>query len=213
MKNKMFAILVGAFILSASSAFGSLALGLSNVTGDGSNDNNWTLGWQFSVSSTINVTALGVYDSGQNGLAESHAIGIWNSSGSLLASLTIAAGGGTLDNYFRFQNLTTALNIGPGNYVVGARMGSENYISSQNGAVITTAPGITFIQDRYINSASLALPTSTDVGTAAGWFGANFQFTEVSAVPEPSTYIAGALLLLPFGAHTIRRLRTPKQVS
>jgi hypothetical protein len=29
-----------------------------------------------------------------------------------------------------------------------------------------------------------------------------------AAVPEPSTYIAGALLFLPFGAHLIRRLRT-----
>ncbi|MGC3961034.1 MAG: hypothetical protein QM813_24815 [Verrucomicrobiota bacterium] len=26
-------------------------------------------------------------------------------------------------------------------------------------------------------------------------------------VPEPSTYVAGALLLLPFGAHTLRVLR------
>jgi hypothetical protein len=34
-----------------------------------------------------------------------------------------------------------------------------------------------------------------------------------SAVPEPSTCIAGALLLLPFGLQTVRRLRTRKQVS
>ena len=28
-----------------------------------------------------------------------------------------------------------------------------------------------------------------------------------AAVPEPSTYIAGALLLLPFGASTVRHFR------
>jgi len=33
----------------------------------------------------------------------------------------------------------------------------------------------------------------------------------VAPVPEPSTYIAGALLLLPFGASTIRRFRNRKQ--
>ena len=34
-----------------------------------------------------------------------------------------------------------------------------------------------------------------------------------ATVPEPSTYVAGALLLLPFGAQVIRRLSTSKQVS
>jgi len=33
------------------------------------------------------------------------------------------------------------------------------------------------------------------------------QFGETTPVPEPSTYLAGALLFLPFGAHLIRRLR------
>lgn len=33
------------------------------------------------------------------------------------------------------------------------------------------------------------------------------------AVPEPSTYLAGALLLLPFGASTLRKLRTARLTS
>ena len=36
---------------------------------------------------------------------------------------------------------------------------------------------------------------------------------DTTPVPEPSTYIAGALLLLPFGAQTLRHLRSRKQVS
>ena len=36
------------------------------------------------------------------------------------------------------------------------------------------------------------------------WVGDNFTFTPV---PEPTTMIAGALLLLPFGASTLRMLR------
>jgi hypothetical protein len=38
----------------------------------------------------------------------------------------------------------------------------------------------------------------------------NFNQTITAAVPEPSTFIAGALLLLPFGARGIRYLRNQK---
>lgn len=36
------------------------------------------------------------------------------------------------------------------------------------------------------------------------------QFGNMVPVPEPSTYIAGALLFFPFGTHLVRRLRTSK---
>ena len=39
--------------------------------------------------------------------------------------------------------------------------------------------------------------------SSAGWY----VSPAVNPVPEPSTYIAGALLLLPFGASTLRMLR------
>jgi hypothetical protein len=42
------------------------------------------------------------------------------------------------------------------------------------------------------------------IGTAAGTTTYDFELT---AVPEPTTMIAGVLLLLPFGASTLRRLR------
>ena len=34
--------------------------------------------------------------------------------------------------------------------------------------------------------------------------------TPETPVPEPSTYLAGALLLLPFGAATLRKLRAAR---
>jgi hypothetical protein len=40
----------------------------------------------------------------------------------------------------------------------------------------------------------------------------DFTFT-LAAVPEPSTYLAGALLLLPFGVQGLRRLRNRRQVA
>ena len=52
-------------------------------------------------------------------------------------------------------------------------------------------------------------------------YGSNAGFEEWAAitaphltvVPEPTTMIAGALLLLPFGASTLRRMRNRKQAA
>jgi hypothetical protein len=53
-------------------------------------------------------------------------------------------------------------------------------------------------------------PTAVDINTA--FSGNDFAIDDLSlvAVPEPSTYLAGALLLLPFGVQVLRRLRPTK---
>jgi hypothetical protein len=56
-----------------------------------------------------------------------------------------------------------------------------------------------------------SIPGGTD--TYVPWLILTADQLAVTPVPEPSTYIAGALLLLPFGAQAVRRLRTRKQVS
>jgi hypothetical protein len=59
----------------------------------------------------------------------------------------------------------------------------------------------------YTPSTSGELPTSVDLAVNA--YANDFALDNISltAVPEPTTMIAGALLLLPFGASTIRILR------
>ncbi len=56
-----------------------------------------TKGWAFSQGSIFHsddiwVTQLGVFDANGDGLANSHAVGIWTANGTLLASTTIPAG-------------------------------------------------------------------------------------------------------------------------
>ena len=54
-----------------------------------------TKGWSFynySPEGAISITQLGVFDSGGDGLANAHQIGLWSVSGTLLASATIPAG-------------------------------------------------------------------------------------------------------------------------
>lgn len=62
----------------------------------------------------------------------------------------------------------------------------------------------------YVNSISenRAAPNSAITGDQSGWSDHSLSGTlTISAVPEPSTYIAGALLLLPFGASALRKMR------
>lgn len=153
------------------------------ITGAGvefSNSSSWILGYSFAVSAPITVTALGIYDSGSDGLAQSHDIGLWSASQALLAQASIAAGGGTLVDGFRYTTVSPVV-LQPGNYVVGATMGSELYWYD---GPISTAPEITFIQDQYVSSGGLAFPSNGGT-VSAGYFGANFRY----AVPEPSTWV------------------------
>ena len=201
--NKIIATLTVAGVLAASSALAvqpvTTALTLSNVIGDGSNGSYWTLGWSFSVNSQIDVTALGVYDSGQDGLTEDHAVGLWDASGNLLASTIVPAGGGTLDNYFMFVPINGVV-LDPGNYVVGARMEDEAY-NPYSGTVpsVTTPPEITYLNGLYIKSGGLDFPTELSNG---GYFGGDFQF---EPVPEPSQIEFGALMLIGATGYAIRR--------
>src|ERR1700693_727987 len=63
------------------------------------NSGTWTLGWSFSVNSSISVTSLGAYDASLYGLNVAHDVGIWDAAGDLLASATVPSGtAGFLDS-------------------------------------------------------------------------------------------------------------------
>jgi hypothetical protein len=66
----------------------------------------------------------------------------------------------------------------------------------------------------YLGGASFTIPgTSADFWVNSAGQGQGIShYTVFNAVPEPTTMIAGALLLLPFGASTLRMLRK-KQVA
>src|SRR5262245_59793446 len=85
-------------------------------------DQPFTVGWQLSVNTSISVTSLGAYDSPfAEGLLTDHEVGIWNSSGTLLATVTVHAGtSDPLTGRFRYVDLVTALVLDPGTYTIGA---------------------------------------------------------------------------------------------
>jgi len=156
----------------------------------------FVLGYSFTVNSPISVTLLGVYDDSGHPLITSHDVGLWDSSGTLLASTTVPAGvPAILDQDYAFAPIgSVALTVG-GTYTVGATvpLSSGNDIWLQDPLSLAAAPEITYGARQYtFYSGTLIEPTLSGSGTT-GYFGGNFAFGPV-AVPEPS-----ALTLLGFG--------------
>lgn len=134
----------------------------------------WSLGFRFNVLSQVYVTDLGFFDYGQDGLTEAHEIGVWDPFGVLLGSASIAAGGGTLDGWFRYVSVDPfALAIGEG-YRIGATTGSEYY--AYGATAITTDPAIVYTGGAYAASSSLVYPQYDARAYAAGYFGPNMMF-------------------------------------
>jgi eukaryotic-like serine/threonine-protein kinase len=79
-----------------------------------------TFGWKFSPTVDIEVTKLGCYDAGRDGLARPHRVGIFDAgSGRLLASVTVRPKS-TLGGFFRWESLKTPLVLKAGrSYLAG----------------------------------------------------------------------------------------------
>jgi hypothetical protein len=168
-----------------------------------------TMGSQFTVSSSVTVFQAGIWDYLGDGLVDSHAVGVWDSAGNLLDTATVQAG--TVDplmDGFRWASLATPLTLNPGQtYHLGAYypgyIGTDPIAPNSSdwlaaGSHTVDSP-FTWITDAYGPGNGFEDPTQTYI--TQGFFGPNL------AVPEPTTVIAGALLLLPFGASTLRLLR------
>lgn len=147
----------------------------------------YTLGFEFSVAAASTIDELGVYDNLGDGLTASANIGIWDLSGSLLTSTTIAAGGGVLNGLFRYASITPfALTPGT-HYIVGAY--TTDLASSLNtgqGGTGTYNPLVTVYQDRYSNfNSAFSFPDTTQGSVQGAWLGGNFN---LATVPEPAAW-------------------------
>jgi hypothetical protein len=148
-------------------------------------------GWAFSVCHPVDVTALGIWDEGADGLANDHEIGLWNADGSvLLASVPT-----TLPTFSRPSALSGAgewlfiaidpVQLAPGSYLLGATYQASDADVIRLQATAETAAEITYLETRSIGSASLEAPLNTDPGNENGFFGPNLLVNEApEAVPS-----------------------------
>ncbi len=155
---------------------------------------NTTLGYAFTVSSPISVTSLGLFDFQNNGLAQSHAVTIWTSTGTQLLQITIPAGtGATLTDGFRYVSTVPFLLV-PGTYTIGGFYAGDSDFSLEAAASITGASGLSYLGSR--SATGFTFPSGDALGVLNSYFGPNFQFITGVGVPTPDSGSTWALLLL-----------------
>lgn len=151
---------------------------------------NGTRGWEFTLSESIFLTALGLYDSGGDGFAESHQIGVWGTGG-LFASLTMPAGTPVPlgADGFRYAALGAPVLLSAGTFRIGAYFGTDSLDRIALHAGPVGAPGVTYVGPRLFRD---GFDDPTDVsGATGGAFGPSFMFNPATTqtVPEPVTLI------------------------
>ena len=172
--------------------------------------NDVTIGWEFSTNSAITVTSLGFFDDLQDGLLQSHEVGIF-SAGTLLASAIIPAGtGATLINQFRWVAIAP-LGLSAGQtFRIGAYLPSlplstprDSFMFDPTG--FASAPEINFVGRRFLFGGF----GDPNAGTSQpGAFGPNFDFVAAATgVPEINGHLGNplAIALLWLGIMASRR--------
>jgi len=196
LKTLALTLLLSACTFDAASAAAITVTGGEETTGFP----NRTQGFNFFTNAVaVTITHLGFYDSGSDGLNQSHEVGIWTADGStLLASAIVPSGtAGTLDSGFRFVAITPLVLAANTEYLAGAFNG-DNTDPITRYATATTDSRITLGSTRYdlVFTGVFTAPTGTQ-GTDFddGYFGPNFQIGD--DVPEPGTIalVAGGILL------------------
>ncbi|MEZ5301053.1 MAG: lamin tail domain-containing protein [Verrucomicrobiales bacterium] len=144
-----------------------------------------SLGMDFDASAAIEITELGCFDDGSNGIAAgtSITVQIWERSGNLgtamLAQETFtSASPGALEGGQRFKALAAPVAVPPGNYTVVA-YGYGNSERNGNGAGFSATDGngglISFVGSSRFGTAG-AFPGTPDGGPAARYGAGTFKF-------------------------------------
>lgn len=150
---------------------------------------NRTFGYNFFTGNGgLEVTSLGFWDQGGDGLAESHEVGIWTADGStLLASAVVGAGtAGFLDSGFRFVGITPVMLAANTEFLAGAFLGT-NTDAVNRFATASANSGVTLGSTRFdfpLCGVFCAPVGSQGAGFDDGYFGPNFNG---ATVPEPIT--------------------------
>jgi len=200
-------LLVGVVGLNSAQAF--IAYDVTAPT-NGNQAYTGSLGMDFNVINTISVEALGVFDSGQDGIKGTTLhVAIFNrdTQQELTSTLLSFTGTqGTLTNGSRFQNLTTPVTLAPGNYSIvswGYGPTDANYNTYGGAGTSTLYNGglITFVGGaRYDYVGGGVYPTIVDGGPKNRYYAGTFEF-----VPLPPTALLLGSGLLGLGLLRFRK--------
>jgi len=224
-KNLLAAAVLSVLPLSVPSAKAdTIAYSTSNTTGNQTFTGN--LGLDFNVLKPIYVTALGAYDSSQNGINPAITVGIFSRlpgtgspnsdvAGVLVGSTkTISGNGDPLIGGYRFVSLATPFYLVPGAYTIDAvGFGSGNPDGNENIAnfSISTDTGGNLVQyvgtGRFDTNTTFDYPAQSSANqgypnlSSHPFAGGSFEFV---AAPLPWSASSGLILLATAGFWKLR---------
>jgi len=201
-------VAVAVFTLAAGTAAaqGSPAVTFDPAGGMVASPAGQNIGWRFDVLSSVTVVGLGWFDAAGDGLALSHQVGLWNASGTLLATATISAGTvAPLVGQFRTVGIGAVVLTAGESYTIGGHTsaGAAGDDPFYFNAPYALDPSIAYAGAVYSNfTPSFGRPTQGS-GATSGFFGPSLSVApNVTATPEPATLalVGGGLLVLGAGA-------------
>jgi MYXO-CTERM domain-containing protein len=186
-------------VLVTSSAFGGEHIAYDVSAGTVGNESySGALGMDFDVVTPINVYALGVYDSGQDGLAAPLVVRIYdrNKNAAPLGQIRFAAGmTGTLVNGSRYLPLPCPISLPAGfqGTIEADGYGATELNGAAGGPARTTNDGggaISFVGSGRRSSTPGIYPTTIDVGTVDAYAAGTFTFAPACKVDADCTNAA-----------------------
>jgi hypothetical protein len=203
-------LVLGMWLAGFASAAATVAY--NDPTGTGNQTYTGSLGMDFNVISPILITALGAYDSDQNGFNGTITTDIYDRTTSLLvAGLTVSQVGtvGTLIAGDRFITLGSPIALAAGfqgrvvayGYGANADKNGNDGLPGFSGNTTNTGGGlISFVGTGTFGPAGV-YPTNPDGGPANRYAAGDFQFQApvVTPVPEPTTLLAVGSALVGLG--------------
>ena len=169
-----------------------------------------SFGDQFTPLANITVSELGFWDPNGTGLNESHVVGIFNSSGTLLESGVVPSGTtGTLVDGFRYVAVTPFTLDAGLTYTLAATLGpGGDGVGYTSPAGVNLSPEISTSIDPSVyifagSASDLVYPVNSGV-SATFYVGPNFEFNgATSSVPDGSS----AALMLGAGLAAVAGIR------
>jgi hypothetical protein len=157
-----------------------------------------TVGFNFTANSNLTVSALGVWEDPANGtapLTQTHQVGLWNSSGTLLASATVLTNS-PLTGRWRYVSVTPVTLTAGQTYFAGSAITSPySDTFARVAGTVTSSPLIT-VGNAVANAvaAGFSFPNLTDT-TALGRFGPNLMIQAAPSTPPTAVPISSAALI------------------